>query len=499
MPLKKPEKVFFSQNIVANVSTKRINTFFIKEETGFRVNADIREMIVFAPHNVTKEPPFTKLEFLFCRNLLIYVEPELQKNLMSLFHYSLNAGGVMVLGTAENDNSQNKQFVPIDAKLKIYKSLAIPGNKELLNFPNSLTHSTKKMTNDLQPIKNTENIQTLADQLLLQQFAPASVLINGEGDILYITGRTGKYLEPAAGKANLNIYAMAREGLRNELSRAIRQAKQNYEPVKLFNLIIGTNGGTQSVNLTLQLIEKPTAIKGTIIIVFTDVDDIQKIDLKKPKRGTKGATIREQDSELELQRVREELQNTREEMQTTQEEMQSTNEELQSTNEELTTSKEEMQSLNEELQTVNAELQSKVADYVIAENDMKNLLNSTDIATLFLDKELNIRRFTEQLTELFKLRHSDIGRPFTDLVSNLDYPELQKDAKEVLQKLVFKETAISTDDKKWFKVRIMPYRTLDDHIDGLVITFIDITEAKNLEAKLHETIGILRKHNIREL
>jgi two-component system, chemotaxis family, CheB/CheR fusion protein len=506
--IEKARKGFFNQNIIADVSPERLSTYFNKEETGFRINTSIREMIVFAPHNVIKDPPFTKLELLFCRNLLIYMEPELQKKLMNLFHYSLNPGGVMVLGTAENENSQNNLFIPIDAKLKIYKRLAIPVNKELLDFPDSLSHSTKKTVSDIQAVKVTENIQTLADQLLLQHFAPASVLINSEGDILYISGRTGKYLEPAAGKANLNIYAMAREGLNNELPGAIRKAKQNYNPLSLTNLKIGTNGGTQIVNVTIQVVEKPAAIKGTIMIVFTDVAGIQKRILEKPKKGTENATNREQELAIELQRANEDLQSTREEMQTTQEElkstneeMQSTNEELQSTNEELTTSKEEMQSLNEELQTVNLELQSKVTDYIVAENDMKNLLNSTGVATLFIDKRLNIRRYTEPLSKIFKIRQTDVGRPFTDLVSNLNYPEMKKDALEVIRTLVFKEVAITTHDKTWFTVRIIPYRTLDDRIDGLVITFIDFTEAKNLEAKQNKTEKIIEEgeKNYREL
>jgi len=501
--IEKARKGFFNQNIVADVSPERLNQFFTKEENGFHVNTAIREMIVFAPHNVIKDPPFTKLDLLFCRNLLIYMEPELQKKLMNLFHYSLNNSSIMLLGNAESENSQNNQFTPIDAKLKIYKRTAITLNTELLDFPSSFSHSKKQTVNETKPVIVTENIQTLADQLLLQRFAPASVLINTEGDILYITGRTGKYLEPAAGKANWNIYAMSREGLNNELPGAIRKAKQNYEPVKLHNIKIGTNGGTQIVDITLQLIEKPDAIKGTIMIVFNDVADIPRTTKKTTKKGNQNSTVREQELELDLQRANEELQSTREEMQTTQEElkstneeMQSTNEELQSTNEELTTSKEEMQSLNEELQTVNIELQSKITDFMVANNDMKNLLNSTDIATLFLDKELNIRRFTDQLTKLFKLRATDIGRPFTDMVSNLEYPEMTDHAKEVLRTLVFKETSISTNDQKWFTVRIMPYRTFDDHIDGLVITFIEITEAKKLEEELSKAITILREHNL---
>lgn len=484
---------FFSPNIAADVSPERLSHFYVKEDDGFRVNTAIREMVVFAPQNVIKDPPFTKMDLLLCRNLLIYMEPELQNKLMNLFHYALNAEGVLLLGIAENESSQKKLFLPIDAKLKFYKRSAATSNTELLDFPDAYKHPKEKAGESIKAVKVTDNIQTLAEQLLLQRFAPASVLINTEGDILYITGRTGKYLEPAAGKANMNIYAMAREGLQNELPGAIRKAKLSTEPVKLHKLNVGTNGGAQTVDVTFQLIEKPEAIKGTIMIVFADVDHAPRSRKRKPKAGDEKSSIREQELEKELQQANLELQNTREDMQTTQEElkstneeMQSTNEELQSTNEELTTSKEEMQSLNEELQTVNIELQSKIADYVAANNDMKNLLNSTDIATLFLDKDLNIRRFTEQTTKLFKLRQTDIGRPFTEIVNKLIYPEITQHAQEVLRTLVFKETEIATKDRQWFTIRIMPYRTIDDRIDGLVITFIDNTQQKMASNNLHE-------------
>jgi two-component system CheB/CheR fusion protein len=335
------------------------------------------------------------------------------------------------------------------------------------------------------------NIQTFAEQLLLQRFAPASVLINQEGDILNFIGRTSKYLEHATGKTNVNIYSMAREGLRNELAGAIRKAKQSYEPVILRNIKVENNKDAQIVNVTFQAIENPNEIKGTIMIVFTDVTALRKTLNRKSKTAKKSSNTRENELEIDLQYTIGELQNTREEMQTSQEELkstneelQSTNEELQSTNEELTTSKEEMQSMNEELLTVNIELQSKIADYIAIESDMKNLLNSTDIATLFLDKELNIRKFTEKLINIIKLRPSDIGRPFTEMVSDLQYPEIADHAREVLRTLIFKESDISTNDQRWFKVRIMPYRRVDDKIDGVVITLIDITTTKNLEAKL---------------
>ena len=493
----------YHSNIVGDVSSERINQFFTVNQNGFKINSSIREMVVFAPQNVIKDPPFTRLDFLSCRNMLIYMELELQKRLMNLFHYSLNPGATMLLGSAENESSGNGFFTILDSKLKFYKRSELPKTPELSNFPSSFTQRKNTLTDAiLKPMNEIENIQALADRLLLQRFSPASVLINDQGDILYITGKTGKYLEPAAGKANMNIYAMAREGLDIVLVGAIRRAKQNYEPVILKNLKVGTNGGTKFVDITIQKIEKPDALKGSIMIVFMDVAVVIPTITTKKTTG-KLSSIKQQELENELQSITEELQGTREEIQTSQEELkstneelQSTNEELQSTNEELTTSKEEMQSLNEELQTVNSELQSKICDFVIASNDMTNLLNSTDIATLFLDKELNIRRFTEQLSKIFKLRSTDIGRPFTDLVNNMQYPEIANHAREVLRSLVYRETAIATNAGNWFNVRIMPYRTFEDKIDGLVITFVDITVAKKLEIELNKTVDLLREHNL---
>jgi len=489
--IEKARKGVFSKNIVADVSPERLNRFFSPEADGYRVNNAIREMVVFAPQNVIKDPPFTKLDILTCRNMLIYMEPELQKKLMVLFNYSLNLGGIIVLGTAESLGPRTEGFKDVDAKMKIFKRTASVLAPELIDFPSSFYRSKGFAPAKAIPVKVADNIQSLADHILLQHFAPASVLVNDKGDIVYITGRTGKYLEPVAGKANWNIHAMAREGLREVLPGAFRKVLQNYEPVILRHIKIGTNGATQFIDVTIQRIESPEPIKGMIMIVFADVPIVIESETSGPKSGSRNSSVKQKELEIELQRSYEELQSSREEMQTSQEELkstneelQSTNEELQSTNEELTTSKEEMQSLNEELQTVNVELQSKVSDYIRASDDMKNLLNSIEIATLFLDKELNIRRYTEQVTRIFKLRDADVGRPFTDLVSDLQYPEIDNDARRVIKTLTSIETEIATNDKRWYKVRIMPYRTLDDHIDGLVMTFSDITQAKILEIEL---------------
>ncbi len=491
--IEKARKGVFPINIIADVSQERLSKFFSLQEDGYRINADIREMVVFAVQNVIKDPPFTKLDFLSCRNMLIYMEPELQKKLMILFNYSLNPGGIMILGTSETLGTNSDGFEAIDARLKIFKRTTKMLSAGLIDFPSSFTSTKRGTTERLTPPKVIENIQTLADQILLQRFAPASVLVNRTGDIIYITGRTGKYLEPVAGKANWNIYAMAREGLRQELPNAFRKAIQNYDEVILQNIKVGTNGGTQYLNVTIQQMESPDPIKGMIMVIFTEIPATNNPEALDSKTGKQTSSIRLKEKEIQLQKCFDELQSTREEMQTSQEELkstneelQSTNEELQSTNEELTTSKEEMQSLNEELQTVNIELQSKLVDFVRANNDMKNLLNSTKIATLFLDKELNIRSFTDPITNIFKLRNTDIGRPFTDLVTELQYPDMGIHAHQVIKSLTSIESETKTNDGRWFNVRIMPYRTLDDHIDGLVMTFLDITKSKKLEIELKE-------------
>jgi two-component system CheB/CheR fusion protein len=484
-------KGFFASNIISDVSAGRLNRYFSKTEDGYKINTEIREMIVFAQHNLIMHPPFTKMDIVTCRNLLIYMEPELQKKLFGVFYYSLNPGGTLLLGNSETPGSQGSLYNTVDLKLKIFTRALNPANPDLLDFPSSYSRTKTSITENQMPEKSVVNIQTLADQLLLQQFSPAGVLVNENGDILYISGRTGKYLEPAVGKANMNIFAMLREGLRTEFPSAFRKSIMKKEAVELHNVKIGTNGITHTVNVKIQWIEKPVPLHGTVMIIFTDVSEIPEAT-SQLKKGTKSlSTIREKELEEEVQRLRDEIQNTIEEMQTSQEELKSTNEELQSaneelqsTNEELTTSKEEMQSLNEELQTVNVELQSKVDDFARVNNDMKNLLNSTDIATLFLDKELNIRRFTNQATKIFKLIKSDIGRPFTDQASDLIYPGLAEDAMEVLRTLVFIQKQIPTNDGRWFTIRIMPYRTFDDRIDGLVITFINVSDFKDVEWRL---------------
>jgi two-component system CheB/CheR fusion protein len=489
--IEKARQGLFPPAAMSGLSAERRSSWFTPEERGFRIQKEIRDMVVFATQNVIQDPPFIRLDLLLCRNLLIYLSSDLQKRILPLFHYSLNPDGHLFLGSAESIGPFSDLFVPHPGKSRLFQRKADSLTPGLAMFPVTPPLPKGNLREVTMP-KTPVNLQSLADQVLLHRFAPAAVLSSEAGDILYISGKTGKYLEPAMGKANWNIFAMAREGLRTELGLAYRKALGQKEPVVVKGLRVGSNGGTLMVDITVQALEAPEALRGSVMTVFVDHPDVPAVKTVKAAKGTPATQARILDLEAALKTAMEELQSSREEMQTSQEELkatneelQSTNEELQSTNEELTTSKEELQSLNEELQTVNAEQQSKVEELSAINNDMKNLLDATDIATLFLDEHLNVRRFTKGATRIFKLIPGDVGRPITDIVNSLDYPDLAGDATEVLQTLVFQEKEISAQQGQvWYSTRILPYRTIQNAIGGVVVTFTEITRAKFLEAGL---------------
>lgn len=494
----------YPANIMTDVSEQRLSRFFVQEDGGYRVSKKIREMVIFAPQNLIMDPPFTKLDLLTCRNLLIYLEPELQQKILPLFHYSLNPDGFLLLGTAETVGKSTDMFAKRPpGKTRFYKRINTRLETDQIEFPLSFAfRRAEAMEQSIHPRQlpsPAPNLQALTESLLLQHYNPAAVLTTNKGDIVYINGKTGKYLEPATGKANLNIFAMAREGLNFVLNEACKRAQRENVVVTLNAVSVGTNGGRQLVDISVEPLSQPESLREMLLIIFKDISTpaVAKAHNKDKLASLQDTHLAAQ--VLELQRVREELQSTREEMQASQEELkstneelQSTNEELQSTNEELTTSKEEMQSMNEELQTVNHEMQAKLDELTLVSDDMNNLLNSTEIATLFLDAELNVRRFTPQTTAIINLIPGDTGRPITDLVNELDYPTLAEDAREVLRSLIFQERQVSARGERWFKVRIMPYRTQDNHIDGVVITFVNITSSKNPENILREALTILQ-------
>jgi len=488
----------FPANIAADVSPERLSQFFVKLDRGYQVTKPVREMVIFAAQNVILDPPFTRLDLVSCRNLFIYLTPELQKKLLALFHYSLNPGGMLFLGNAETIGGSTSLFEPLRGAAQLYQRLQTDPGMEPVEFPSPFTPHRPAPQKVMQP---TVNLQTEAEQFLLQRYSPAAVLVNNKGDILFISGRTGKYLEPAVGKANWNIFAMAREGLHPALTSTFRKALRQHKAVTLGNVPVGTDGGVQAIDLTVQTIQEPEALRGLVMVVFADVATPPEAKSAPNAKRPRGGSLRTVALEQELEQIREELHTTRAEMQvfeeeaqSANEELQSTNEELQSTNEELTTSKEEMQSMNEELQTLNAELHQKVDDQARLNNDMRNLLDSTEIATVFLDAGLRVRLFTPESNRIFKLLPSDVGRPITDIASGMRYPELADDARAVLRTLAVHDRSVEAHDGRWLQVRIMPYRTVDDVMDGVVITCADITGSKKVETDLIKTnVGLEKR------
>ena len=495
--VEKARRGLYPAAIEADVSTERLQRFFVKEDNKYLIRKEIREMVTFAQQNVVMDPPFTKLDILICRNLLIYLSTELQKKLMPLFHYSLKPGGLLFLGSAETVGSQIELFSAAHNRSKLFWRNNLKLRADSITFPSSfISNSLASLPQESLMLKTADNIQQLADNLILQHCSSPTVLATDRGDVVYINGKTGKYLEPAAGKANMNIFAMVREGLRDELGSAFSKALEQREPVTVQGTLVDAHSYTQTVDMMFMEIEEPEALSGMVMIAFKDVSLQPKARRKKTGTLPDSKQIEEYEQQLlksheDLRTTREEMQTTHEELKSTNEELQSTNEELQSTNEELTTSKEEMQSMNEELQSVNAEQSSRLEEYMRANNDMENLLNSTEIVTVFLDNHLQVRRYTTGANRLFKLIPGDVGRPLTDIVSDLDYPHIYDHVQDVLRKLISVENMVPAHDGRSFIVRIMPYRTMDNVIDGVVITCIDITAAKKIEHELLDKIAKL--------
>lgn len=482
----------YKSNITADVSPERLKRFFVRDEDTYRLKREIREMVVFAPHDIISDPPFTKMDIVSCRNLLIYFSAELQKRVLPILHYSLNPGGILFLGTSEGTGGMREMFSSLDNKHKVFQRKLLVGKAAPLYLPPLRALAA---TGGQVVVHEEAEVAapTLVQQLLLESFAPPAALVNENGDILFISGRTGKYLEPSPGKANLNIHAMAREGLKYELAGVIQRVAREKSEAVIKNIKVKTNGDHwQIVNVTITPVHEPHGSGDLALVVFQDVETPKPVRSRVSKTAA-GRSAALAEMEQELARTKERLEATirqaeavQEENQSTNEEFQSANEELQSTNEELMTSKEEMQSLNEELITVNAELQSKVDELSRSNSDMNNLLNSTEIATIFLDADLRIRRFTPHMADIFNMIESDIGRPITDLASSLYYDDLAVDATRVLETLASKEVRVSSGDGRRLVLRIMPYVTTDKVVDGVVITISDITASLKESLKAEE-------------
>jgi two-component system CheB/CheR fusion protein len=500
----------YPASIASDISPERLTRFFTAEPDGgtYRIHKSIRDMLVFSEQDVIKDPPFSRLDLISCRNLLIYMDVELQKKLIPLLHYALCPGGFLFLGTSETVSEFADMFTILDRKLKLYRR-----KEELRGVPRaplgkflppvSAADVLHERAAGRSTVRGKLSIRELAEQSLLQQIAPAAALVSGNGDILYLHGRTGLYLEPAPGEAGVsNIVKMAREGLRGDLAAALHRAAASHEIVRSPNLRVKTNGDFILANVTVRPVTSGLAGSPETPLYLIILEETQPLeqaarqpDAAAPPSGETDVDARIASLQQELRAKEEYLQTTNEELETaneelksSNEEMQSVNEELQSTNEELETSKEELQSVNEELATVNTELQTKVADLTRANNDMNNLLAGTGIATVFVDHSLHILRFTPAATRIINLIQSDIGRPVGHLVSNLaGYDSLPADTQAVLDSLVPEEREVQTKSGIWYAMRILPYRTLDNVIEGAVITFVDINGVKQAQESLRES------------
>jgi two-component system CheB/CheR fusion protein len=512
----------YPASIAADLSPERLTRFFTAEPDGsaYRIHKNIRDMLIFSEQSVIKDPPFSKLDLISCRNLMIYMGGDLQKRLIPLFHYALKPGGFLFLGTSETVGDFGDLFAALDRKLKLYQRKEDFHGAQRMALSRFLTPAPevdaalpRGLAKSAAAVKLP--LRELTEQALLQQIAPAGALINGQGDILYLHGRTGMYLEPAPGEAGINnILKMARDGLRRELATALHKAVETKEQVRCPGLRVKTNGHYTAVDLSILPVGSgPAAALGAplYLVVLEEAPPLPSDALDQaplaglPARaGEAGieadaagriAALKQElrAKEEYLQTANEELETSNEELKSSNEEMQSVNEELQSTNEELETSKEELQSVNEELATVNAELQNKVVDLSRANNDMNNLLAGTGIGTVFVDHQLRILRFTPTATRMINLIQTDVGRPVGHLVSNLvGYDHLVPDTLAVLNTLIPKDVEVQTAEGKYYTMRILPYRTLDHVIEGAVITFVDITDMKKAQDALQKANDLLR-------
>ncbi len=520
--------------IATDISPERLARFFTLEPdgSGHRVHKSIRDMLVFSEQDVLKDPPFSRLDLLTCRNLLIYLDSDLQKRLIPLFHYALNATGKLFLGSSEGVGDFNDLFTPIDRKAKLYQrkpdfhGMRRSGPSRFLP-PSGLADSVPnardtKTANPTQPAK--PSLRELTEQALLKESSPPSALVNRKGDILYLHGRTGLYLEMASGEQGVNnILKMAREGLRHDLTVTLHKAAGAQMTMRAPNLRVKTNGHYSMVNLSVCPVRvglEPTPDSTLYLVMLQEAQPsalgsaaatqglttAPSLTATHPSGSVPGSELESETTaritalmdELRakdeyLRTTHEELETSNEELKSSNEEMQSVNEELQSTNEELETSKEELQSVNEELATVNVELQTKVLDVSQANNDMNNLLSGTGIATVFVDHSLRILRFTPAVTQIINLIPTDTGRPVGHTVTNLvDYDRLVSDVQTVLDTLVPKEVEVHTKAGKWYMMRILPYRTLSNVIEGAVLSFVDISEIVKTREALFKTNELLR-------
>jgi chemotaxis methyl-accepting protein methylase len=477
-------KAIYPPEIASSLTPERLSRYFVPHPDGYQVCREIRNMVVFAPQNLIADPPFSKIDLLTCRNLFIYLEPATQQLLLQMFHYSLNPDGILMLGHSERITSDLKLFSELDSHTQIFNRLTKNSRHRYIP-PLIKPADSESTTPPALPNPGFVDPQSMVNDLLLKRHTPAAVLANLEGDITYIHGSTGKYLEPPAGKANWNLYVMARDELRYALANAIKKLSEGSDIVVLDKLSFKHGNTTHVVKITVEKVKWPRSIEPMMFVVFSDTGTMS--NSKSLPSSIKGQEMLKQ----ELQHVQEQLTlaqhhilESREDLQCAREELQANNEELQSTNEELMSSKEELISLNEDLAFKNSELLQKVHTLMEVQDVMNNMLNSTEQATIFLDRNFNVRRFNPCATNVFKLLPIDSGRPLADINCRLDYPQMQADLIKVLETLQVNTREVLTHDGYWFIARITPFLTSGGLVDGVVLSFTDVTRQKNRDVVL---------------
>ncbi len=492
--LQKGREGFYPGDIKTDISPERLQRFFIKEDGGYRVRKELREQVIFTPHNLLSDPPFSRIDLLVCRNLLIYLKRDIQQDIFDLFHYSLKPNRFLLLGTSET--LENTDFFKMESKeFSMYKKRNINGPEPKLPFFPRLQHKVIQYAGQQ---KQEEKVSPgILHHKLVERYGFPSLLVNLDYQVIHVSENAGRYLSISGGELSKNLFKLIKPELQIDLRAIIYNARDQHKLARTKPVLINLDGEEKYLSLSAQLIED-TEFQEVILVIFEEFSHENLLPQDKISTGY-SATQREvalekelNENQQSLQAIVEEYETTQEEMKASNEELQSANEELRSTMEELETSKEELQSLNEELTTLNQENRHKVEEMSQLSDDLQNLQASTEIATLYLDKNLNILRFTPKLGELFNVRPADKGRPISDQTHKLGYNQLTDDALQVLRNLQPIEREVEDEQGNFYLTRLLPYRTADDRIMGVVITFVDINKLKKAQEDLKESESYFR-------
>jgi len=478
----------YPESVALDITSDRLRRFFLKVENGYQINKNIRDMVVFAKQDLARDPPFSKLDLISCRNVMIYMSQVLQKRILPLFHYALNAGGILFLGSSETVGGFGDLFVPLDKKHRIYTKKTVQSPVPFDFMPRFNAEQEVRPDTEVQkPL----DLQKVGEQMLLYRYSPPSVIVNDRLEIIQFIGQTGPFLDPLPGDASLNLLRMVKTGLQLELRVAFQKAKRDGSVRKDGVLIDQDGGRLKAVNFEISPIKNIPGGERYYLVVFEEAsrppaerskkDKKEAPDKKNGKKQVSQVDLENKSLKEELEATREYLQSiieeqrtTNEELRSANEEIQSSNEELQSINEELETAKEELQSTNEELTTVNEEMQNRNDELTKANSDLSNLLSSVNIPIVMLGNDFRVRRFTPMAEKVMNLIPSDIGRPLTDIKPNVKTPDLRQAIQRTIDSLEIQEFRVEDNDGGCYSMRIRPYRTLDNKIDGVVMIFLDI-------------------------